>query len=164
MSLLPKFPEQAIEHLSTRYGYSYSRVVGNRRHSKLSLVRHVCCWVLRYGYDLSFPEIGRILKKDHTSVIYGVRKVDSAWGGDAMSRAGKLEDLFGDYYAAENERVVIDVREERRVRGVSTLGDGEGEGVGAERVDVQGGSDKVVHSEGVESGSTDAVGEEASKA
>ena len=37
--------------------------------------RHVAAWVMRQR-DMSYPQIGRALNRDHTTIIYGCRRVD----------------------------------------------------------------------------------------
>lgn len=39
--------------------------------------RHIFYWFARYYTARSYPEIGRFIKRDHCTVMHGVRKVDA---------------------------------------------------------------------------------------
>ena len=50
-------------------------IYSKRRHGDRSLVRALCCYVLRSCTDWSLPRIGRFLGGiDHSSVLYAVRR------------------------------------------------------------------------------------------
>ena len=53
-------------------------LLSNRRHPAISQARHVAFYFLHTQVKLSYPEIGRIFGKHHTSVMYGVRAVRGA--------------------------------------------------------------------------------------
>lgn len=51
------------------------QLTGKDRHASLALARQVASWLLRErGY--SYPEIGAMLARDHTTIMSGVRKVE----------------------------------------------------------------------------------------
>lgn len=49
-------------------------VVGPRRDQRFMLPRIACYWALRQK-GLSFPAIGTIMKRDHSTVLSGLRRV-----------------------------------------------------------------------------------------
>ena len=51
-------------------------LVSKHRGQWVTAARHVAMWLLREA-GLSYPDIGRALGRDHTSAIYGVRRVDT---------------------------------------------------------------------------------------
>lgn len=58
-----------------RYGVSMELLISHRRDNGVVMARQEAMWRARHETVLSFPEIGRIMGgKDHTTVIYGVRK------------------------------------------------------------------------------------------
>lgn len=49
-------------------------VLGRSKYKNEALARHHLCWHLRTVHKMSFPEIGRLLELDHTSVMYAVSR------------------------------------------------------------------------------------------
>ena len=51
-------------------------ILGQRRQKNLILPRHICWWLAREETMFSYPQIGRMMKRAHTSIIYGCKKID----------------------------------------------------------------------------------------
>lgn len=63
------------EVLSDYPGVTWAQIISVRRTRELITPRHRCYYeVYRQRPDLSFPAIGRHFKRDHTSIISGVKK------------------------------------------------------------------------------------------
>ena len=62
-------------------------VEGLRRNSDLgvdlAMCRREAYWVLRKQYGFSLPYIGKIMSRDHTSVLHGIRKLEYLIDKDA---------------------------------------------------------------------------------
>lgn len=58
--------ETALKH-----GFMPHDLKGNGRKHKMTIARHECMYRLRHELGLSFPAIGRFLRKDHTTVMHG---------------------------------------------------------------------------------------------
>lgn len=55
---------------------------GVRRHKRLAHARHIFCH-LAYEYTNStMSRIGHFLKRDHTTIIHALRKIDNSYQGD----------------------------------------------------------------------------------
>jgi len=57
------------------YGIPVIELLGQRRHRSVSRPRQVAYWVVRAVCQKSFPMIGRKLGRDHSTVLYGVRRI-----------------------------------------------------------------------------------------
>lgn len=57
------------------YGIRLGELVSGRRCRPLVRARHVGMYLAKEITDRSFPRIGRIFNKDHTSVIHAVQKI-----------------------------------------------------------------------------------------
>ena len=57
------------------FGVTLDQLRSKDRHAHIADARHVAMWLLRER-GLSFPAIARILHRDHTTVMSGVRKID----------------------------------------------------------------------------------------
>jgi chromosomal replication initiation ATPase DnaA len=64
-----------IEHLAEGYGYTVADILGPKRHRHLVFVRNLCVFMLRNkGY--STTEIGRIMNRDHSTIVHALNKGD----------------------------------------------------------------------------------------
>jgi chromosomal replication initiation ATPase DnaA len=63
--------------LCERLGVTVDEMLSRGRTKQLAHARAIVCWALRQK-GFSFPEIGRALGRDHTSVIPAVRKIERA--------------------------------------------------------------------------------------
>ncbi len=64
-----------INSVSENYGISIDDLMGKKRNSELVLPRHFVMYLLREKLGLSFPYIGKITKKDHTTAMHAYRKI-----------------------------------------------------------------------------------------
>lgn len=67
--------EQLLERVCDRFGISMAELLSRDRHSNIAAARAVAAWLLR-EHGLSFPVIGRVLRRDHSTVLVAVRKVE----------------------------------------------------------------------------------------
>lgn len=72
----PTDVERALaQYLTDRYSLRDGDLFGRSRTSRVCLVRHLFAYGLRVlGY--SYPEIGRVLRRDHTTIMSGVKRVE----------------------------------------------------------------------------------------
>jgi hypothetical protein len=82
----PKKPVKDIvdEVLKNNSGWSWEDIKSKRRNRSLVAVRHACMKeVHRQRPDLSFPQLGRIFNRDHSSLLHAVGRL-------AKSRSNEL--------------------------------------------------------------------------
>ena len=65
-----------IEEVGRTYNVSPEEILSNRKTAPLVLARQVAMYISRETTSLSFKEIGESFGKDHTTVLYNVRKVE----------------------------------------------------------------------------------------
>lgn len=74
-----EFPPVTVKAIalacSAFYGVRVSDIVGPRRHAKVTLARQVAMYLAREMTICSLPLIGRLLHKDHTTVIHAYQKI-----------------------------------------------------------------------------------------
>jgi hypothetical protein len=54
----------------------------NRNTAKVSHARQVAMWMCRDLLDMTYPELGELFGRDHTTIIHGVRQVDGQMAAD----------------------------------------------------------------------------------
>lgn len=64
-----------IEQVAAYYSLDPRDLVGHNRSKRLVRARHVCFYVMRKRFGLSYPQIGQIMHRDHSTVIYAVEKM-----------------------------------------------------------------------------------------
>ena len=68
--------ETIIAEVAKTYNVSESDILSNRRTAALALARQVAMYIARETTNLSFSAIGESFGKDHTTVLYYVKKVE----------------------------------------------------------------------------------------
>jgi hypothetical protein len=59
----------------------YRHIIGPGRRYAIVEIRHLLMWEIYEKFDLSLPQIGRLFGgRDHTSILYAVRKVEARRG------------------------------------------------------------------------------------
>lgn len=72
-----KYPslEAIIKAVALYYNVSRIDILSPRREAALVYARHVVCYLARELTLLAYPTIGRLLNRDHTSVLHGAQKI-----------------------------------------------------------------------------------------
>lgn len=63
-----------LKETAIRYGITVFEMMGESRHHISVKARHEALWRIRMETGLSASKIGRMFKKDHTTVIHAVNK------------------------------------------------------------------------------------------
>ena len=67
---------QVMAATSTAFGVPLLRLAGMQRSQDLVLARHVAMYICREVTNHTLKEIGREFRRDHSSVTYGIRRVE----------------------------------------------------------------------------------------
>lgn len=70
--------EYIISGVGRVAGLDDDQITGPSKKTNVVLPRQVVMYLLREHTSLSFPEIGRILGRDHSTIVYGVDKIKTA--------------------------------------------------------------------------------------
>jgi chromosomal replication initiation ATPase DnaA len=74
--LSSKHPLTILQKVCSAFGVSVEVIISQDRHRSIVRARFAAMWVFRELGIYSFPEIGRILVRDHTTIIPGVAKAN----------------------------------------------------------------------------------------
>lgn len=67
-----------IEQVSQSTGIPYAEIIGVARKRSIAVARMIAMYEVRMRRpDLSLPQIAKIFRKDHTTVLHAVRKVEA---------------------------------------------------------------------------------------
>jgi chromosomal replication initiator protein len=68
------------------YEISTADIAGKSRHRRYARPRQIAMWLCSEMTDLSLQQIGRLYKRDHTTVLHALRIVPQLGGADADMR------------------------------------------------------------------------------
>lgn len=75
--------EEIAQAVCERYRISRQELLSRRRTKHVALPRQVAMYLCRNLLDASYPRIGTLFGRDHTTVLHGVRAITSRVGQDA---------------------------------------------------------------------------------
>lgn len=67
-----------IAACAAEWGVTVAEIRGHSRKAHIVAPRHAAMWLAREITGRSMPEIGRAFRRDHTSVLSAVRRIDRA--------------------------------------------------------------------------------------
>ena len=68
-------PNQIIRFIAQHYGIRVSDIKGRNNRRSIALPRQVSIYLIRNILELSFPEIGRVFSKHHSTAMYAVETI-----------------------------------------------------------------------------------------
>ena len=68
--------KQIICLVSDVYNIPLEQLMGHRRFREWAVPRQLIYWLIRKTTNKSLPEIGRILGRDHATILHGIRQVE----------------------------------------------------------------------------------------
>lgn len=76
MRLLGPLPKDVLEVVAELTGLDTAEILGPRRFRHLCTARFITCWVAR-RFGATYPELADFFHLDHTTVMYGVERVEN---------------------------------------------------------------------------------------
>jgi len=80
-------PQAIVLAVARYYGINADELKSRSRHKQIVGPRQISMYLLREDAHLSTPEIGRLLNRDHTTVLHGIRQIMDDIARDGPSRA-----------------------------------------------------------------------------
>lgn len=68
--------EKILIHVSKKYGVSVEDIKSKKKTDSIAGARHVSVYIIRKLTDLSLKEIGKILGRDHSTIISSINKIE----------------------------------------------------------------------------------------
>ncbi|QZX49151.1 DnaA ATPase domain-containing protein [Mycoplasma sp. E35C] len=73
--ILSKDPKYVFEKIKHHFGIDEETIKSSKRKNDIVQARHICMYVLKNVYNKNLSQIGKLLKKDHTTVKHGIEKI-----------------------------------------------------------------------------------------
>ncbi len=67
--------DKIFSAITDRYGVSRSDVVGKKREKAIAEARHLSIYLIREITEMSFPNIGKLFDRDHTTILSSYQKI-----------------------------------------------------------------------------------------
>ncbi|HEY5221197.1 MAG TPA: helix-turn-helix domain-containing protein [Candidatus Paceibacterota bacterium] len=104
--MLPSF--DILEEVAAAYNVSVDDMLAKNRTKEIAEARQLAAYILRELNDLSYPAIGKIMGRDHTTMIHSYNKISQEIKTNPQYR-DFAEKLFGALKGAEVTADVADV-------------------------------------------------------
>ncbi len=69
-------PKMIIKKVSTKYGIDEKDILSEKRASNISQTRHICIYIMKKVLELSYPAIGKVFSKDHTTMMASYKRIE----------------------------------------------------------------------------------------
>lgn len=86
-------PEQIIAEVADEFGYTVDELVGPSKARAVSTARSVAMYAVRKKTDLSFPEIGKLFNRDHSTIVTGCGRVEKLLSDHGVTLEQVVEHL-----------------------------------------------------------------------
>ena len=76
-------PDAIIERVSSKYGVEKGDIFSKKKTSTIAKARHITIYLLKKMLDMSYPQIGDYLKRDHTTAMHSFGLIDKEIKNDS---------------------------------------------------------------------------------
>ena len=94
--------ERVIQIVGKFYGVAKADLLGIDRTQQVAMVRHIAMYLARAHCRSSYPELGSVFGRDHSSVIHGVQAIERRI--QAQPAFAKFLDRLNDVIRNEGEQ------------------------------------------------------------
>ncbi len=79
--------DRVFETVSKKLGIPVDEIKGTKRNREIAYARHLSIYLIRKLTNLSLPNIGKVLKKDHSTIMSSLRTVEKQLGANTQTDA-----------------------------------------------------------------------------
>ena len=69
-------PEKIISKVAEKYSIHENDIYSQKRTSNIAQARHICIYLMKKLLDASYPSMGRLLKRDHTTIMHSYDRIE----------------------------------------------------------------------------------------
>ncbi len=77
--------DRILAKVAKKYGITVDDIKGNKRTKEIAYARHISIYLIRKLTDLSLPQIGKYMKRDHSTVISSLKTVEKELGANTQT-------------------------------------------------------------------------------
>ncbi len=79
--------EKILDKVAKKFGISVEDIKGTKRTKEIAYARHISIFLIRKLTDMSLPKIGKLLKRDHSTILSSLKTVERELGGSTQTDA-----------------------------------------------------------------------------
>ncbi len=83
--------DRILDKVAKKYGITVEDIKGTKRTKEIAYARHISIYLLRKLTDMSLPQIGKLLKRDHSTIISSLKTVEKELGASTQTDADVTE-------------------------------------------------------------------------
>ena len=68
--------DRIFEKVAKKYGVSVEDIKGVKRTKDIAFARHIAIYMIRKLTDMSLPQLGKLFKRDHTTILSSIKTVE----------------------------------------------------------------------------------------
>lgn len=90
--------DRILETVAKKYAITVEDLKGTKRTKEIAYARHIAVYLLRKMTDMSLPQIGKLLKRDHSTIISSLKTVEKELGANTQTDAdvtGLMKEIKG---------------------------------------------------------------------
>lgn len=69
-------PDKIVSKVAAKYGVEAGDIYSKKKINEISKPRHICIYLLRKITDLSYPSIGKLLNRDHSTIMNSYKLIE----------------------------------------------------------------------------------------
>ena len=77
-------PKKIISYVAEKYGVAENDIYSSKRTSNIAKARHICIYIMRKMLDASYPAMGKLLNRDHTSILSSYKTIEKEIKNDSF--------------------------------------------------------------------------------
>jgi hypothetical protein len=82
-------PRRLVRLVALRTGVTRRELMGKGKSDRIAIARHLLFWLLSTHCDMSSAAIGRMLGRDHTTILWGLKQHEARRGGTLLTTRGR---------------------------------------------------------------------------
>ncbi len=75
--------ERILEKVSRRYNVTVDSIKSSKRTKEIAFARHISIYLIRTMTDMSLPQIGKLLGRDHTTILSSLKTIERELGSNS---------------------------------------------------------------------------------
>ncbi len=79
--------DRILEKVSQKLGVSVEEIKGTRRNKEIAYARHISIYIIKKLTSLPYTQIGKIMKRDHATIMSSLRTVERQLGANTQTDA-----------------------------------------------------------------------------
>ena len=94
-----------LRHIAAHYGFTVNEILDDNREMPLVEYRQIAMYLCRQHTALSYPDLGVLFRRDHTTVVHGVQTIGGTHSKRVKTEVQEVDDMITAALSAARARV-----------------------------------------------------------